>query len=138
MNHLREARGDTSAREIVRRIDRRTIDLPMLSKLEHGHCLPTVEAMADLERAYGHPRAQLYDPADPDFGLTASTAPQASRKPDAHKLTHKKTFRLTEALANVLTPEILRACGYATAQDWFHACVRALQAEALSKGAAPK
>lgn len=140
MNHLREARGDTSALEIVRRINRRTIDMPMLSKLERGHCLPTVETMPDLERAYGLPRTRLYDPADLDFGAvsTASPAPQASRKPDAHKLTHKKTFRLPEALASVLTPEILHTCGYATAHDWFYACVRRLQADALSKGAAPK
>lgn len=138
MNHLREVRGDTPALEIVRRINRRTIDMPMLSKLERGHCLPTVETMPDLERAYGLPRTRLYDSADLDFGVTASPALPASPKRDRHKLTHKKTFRLPMELASVLSPEILNACGYATAHDWFYTCVRRLQADALSKGAAPR
>lgn len=126
---LKETRGTLPLREMVRRIDRRSIDVPMLSKLEHGVCLPTVEAMPDLERAYGLPRDALYDPAELDFGLSASPAPQESHKRDRHKLTHKKTFRVPDGLAKVLTPEILHTCGYATAQDWFCACVRRLQAQ---------
>lgn len=124
--NLKAARGSRSLREMVKRVDRRTIDVPMLSKLENGLCLPTVDAMPDIERAYGLLRTQLYSPAELDFGVKAEPA---TPKRDYHRLTCKRTFRLPPSLNDILTPETLHACGYGTAQDWFYACLRRLNAQ---------
>lgn len=131
MNSLKSARGTTPLREMVKRIDRRSIDIPMLSRFETGVCLPTVEAMPDIERAYGLTRTTLYPSAELDFGVSPNA--QAEDKPaprrDYHRLRDKRTFRLPESLREVLTEDVLHACGYSTAQDWFCTCVRRLHAQ---------
>lgn len=132
MNNLKSTRGITPLREMVKRIDRRSIDIPLLSKMENGVCLPTVETMPALELAYGLTRYALYPSEELDFGVGVSSFATAEDKPakphrDYHRIKDKRTFRLPDHLSMVLTDEVLSDCGYSTAQDWFLACVRQLK-----------
>lgn len=79
MNNLKSTRGTTPLREMVKRIDRRSVDIPLLSKLENGVCLPTVETMPAIERAYGLTRSDLYPLEELDFGVSATA--QSGYKP---------------------------------------------------------
>ncbi|SBW02568.1 hypothetical protein KL86CLO1_11667 [uncultured Eubacteriales bacterium] len=133
MNNLKTVRGTTPLREMVKRIDRRSVDIPLLSKMENGVCLPTVDTMPAIERAYGLTRSDLYPAAELDFGVSAPAAgtedkPTKPRR-DYHRLKCKRTFRIPPSLAAILNPEVLNTCGYGTAQDWFYACIRRLEAQ---------
>lgn len=131
MNNLKFARGTIPLREMVKRIDRRSVDIPLLSKIENGVCLPTVETMPAIERAYGMLRTELYPVSDLDFGVSTDTPlkdkPAARR--DCHRLKDKRTYRIPPSLVPVLSTEVLSICGYSSAQDWFCACLRRLQAQ---------
>ena len=112
----------------------RIIDNRELSKIENHHALPTVPQLQHICQRLECMPLDLFAKEEIDL-IGCMTPKQASneRKGDRHKLTHKKTFRVTDGVATALTDELLHACGYSSLQSWFDACVRRLFAEYAAK-----
>ena len=136
MPKMGEFRGDTKLREMAQRIDRRSVDPPMLSKFEKGHCVPPVHLMPDICRAYGRDVWELFTPDELDYGAEREKrrrSAESARKEASRTRTHKRTFRVTNSVASWLTPDIFAACGYTSAQSWFDKCIRQLHGEYAAK-----
>lgn len=134
MNELKRAREQAGIKQstaavYLQDVDRR-MNRPALSNLENGLLLPTPDLLRGLCRIYGAHPLSLYRMKDIDLNAVAREFgpynAAGTRKRDGHRLTHKKTYRISEDVYTRLNRDVFRACGYLDGQDWFNDCVKRL------------
>lgn len=110
------------------------MDAGLYSRMENDACLPTPPCADAICEILGMGLLEIYDPEELDFGVhKEAEKPQAKNKPFGAIKRHegrterKVQFRLLASHLQVLTSDILMACGYKTKTEWFHECVRQLR-----------
>ena len=102
------------------------VDVPLISRYEHGICLATprqVEAICDL---YGCDPIDIYDPEDVAFPQIRAKQAKAAR---GEGLPYKMTVRVPDDLARTFF-EDLKICDYAGPTDFLRDCIKKLHRRA--------
>lgn len=108
------------------------LDAPMLSRIEHGRCMPMRVDLESLCELYGMPYPKALTMVAAEYGLKC---PKKADKPAGASLVYKFDKRMPRELATTLLA-ILREEGYQSIQDWFDEVVRRKISRAKKKAAA--
>lgn len=109
------------------------MDAGLYSRMENDACLPTPPCAEKICQRLGMTITDIYDPEELDFGLKSTNQDIANLnrfkaiKSTSGMTERKVQFRLLASHLQVLTSDILMACGYKTKTEWFHECVRQLR-----------
>lgn len=108
------------------------IDVPLLSRIEHGRCLPTVPDTQAMGEVYGAGLYEMVDAEDVAFSLER---PKKAAKEADDKRYYKLTVRLDLALASGLL-EALRVLGVDGVTAWVTRYAKRTVKRAQKKSAA--
>ena len=123
------------------------IDAGMVSRYEHGVCLPTPAQLEGLETVLQADRAALYDLEDLDLlgAIRGHTEPpteesehKATAPPPSHAGRFRKCYRISREFAASLPDDLLQVCGYSSWQSWHDAALKRLLAEYAARSRARK
>lgn len=92
------------------------MDNALLSRIEHGHVMPTVRTFRLLCQILEAEPRELLDPADVDYGLKR----KSGRNPES---IYKLTARLDRELVGDLEAKV-KACGWMSITEWLVFCIR--------------
>ena len=102
----------------------------VLSKIENGIVLPTPQELKIICAMLRCDPLDIYDREEIDLiNCMDAKTPRIKRKPERRTEHRKITFRLYKDACTSLNIDVLRYCGYQTAQAWFYACIKRLGAE---------
>ena len=125
MNRLADALrdADLTGRALVKALDRRSQDAPMLSRYCKGVCNPTPAVLADICKVLGKTVEELYDPEDLDYGIKR----KAQRDPRiGDRSTIRFCARIAPGMADAIRQQMMEH-GIKTLAEWVEVAYEAIK-----------
>ncbi len=123
---LREAKG-LQAKQVAEAAD---IDATMFSRFENYRALPIPADFNRILEALECAPADVYTPGEVRLLPDAATVRAiGGAKVQTTPSEYKMTVRLGNNSRDILTREVLRACGYKSIGEWVNACLQRLKSQ---------